>query len=149
MTLRRKTPLRRGARGAGLKPLKPTRSSPIKRKKRSPREFARVYGSEERVLWVQSLPCCRCGRRPSENAHTENGGRGRKADSPTVAPLCRPCHRAYDEHRAPFNEPEARAAVRRHAEFTAAQWDRMANLAPLSSLVPRVLADLLDGEDAT
>jgi hypothetical protein len=92
---------------------------------RREREFARSYGSRERVLWVQSLPCCRCGRRPSDNAHTENGGRGRKGDATVIAPLCRPCHRAYDEHRAPFDQSEARERVRVHAAVTAAQWDAM------------------------
>jgi hypothetical protein len=50
---------------------------------------------------------------------------GYKGDAESVVPMCRPCHQAYDEHRAPFDTALAREAVQLHAAVTAAQWDRM------------------------
>lgn len=85
MTLRRKL-LRRKAS------LRPKVVNP--RKTRSRDEFARVYGSKERVAWVKSLPCAACQRSNCQNAHTENGGMGRKADYDTIVPLCPDCHAA-------------------------------------------------------
>lgn len=84
--LRRKTPLRRTggpSRGKPLNPVNPERRD---------REWRRAYGSEERVRWIQNLPCLACGARPSENAHTEAGGMGMKADASTIVPLCSDCH---------------------------------------------------------
>ena len=64
-------------------------------KRREP-EFARCYGSEARVEWVQKLPCivpaCRIGGL-RENAHIEGDGAGRKADYTKIVPLCRSHHR--------------------------------------------------------
>ena len=56
--------------------------------------FARCYGSEARVEWVQSLPCVveHCARGRSENAHVEGGGAGRKADANKIVPLCKTHH---------------------------------------------------------
>lgn len=68
----------------------------MKRKKKSAaakaKDFARKYGSEERVGFVRSLPCVCCWRAPSENAHTKSGGVGRKADYTTIVPLCKTHH---------------------------------------------------------
>jgi len=68
---------------------------PIKRTnpKRKAKEFARCYGSKERVEFVKSQYCIVCGGRPSENAHTVSGGTGRKADYTTIVPLCAKDHR--------------------------------------------------------
>lgn len=63
-----------------------------KAKKRTENDYARIYGSRERVAWVQAQPCIACNRIPSENAHTRSGGTGRKADYTQIVPLCRPCH---------------------------------------------------------
>lgn len=60
---------------------------------RKAREFARVYESEARVLWVQSLPCVVTGLGPCENAHIRGGGAGRKADSGYIVPLLPALHR--------------------------------------------------------
>ena len=74
---------------------RPERKTAIKKRnpKRRQSEFARCYGSRERVRAIKKNPCCNCGRRPSENAHTEGGGAGRKAGWETVADLCGACHR--------------------------------------------------------
>lgn len=64
-------------------------SKPIRKRPRSKSEFARIYGSKERVLFVKRLKCCCCGRIGwTENAHIENGGMGRKADYTKIIPLC-------------------------------------------------------------
>lgn len=57
-------------------------------------EWLRAYGSRERVRFVARLPCRvpTCIRGPSQNAHAETGGTGRKADARTILPLCRHHH---------------------------------------------------------
>ena len=137
----------------GRKPRKPLRrlsslrrGAPVKARnpKRRASEFARCYGSRARVNWIRSLPCVGCAGYPSENAHTGKNHAGYKADADTIAPLCRRCHRAYDEHRAPFDTAFARKAVQVHAAFRAAQWERMGQFTPLAAIVPGVVADLLE-----
>lgn len=97
----RKTPLGRGTselqRGNG--PDRTVRVKPINRKRRA-KEFARAYGSSERVMAMKLSPCDGCGRVPhedalNENAHTEGGGAGRKADFATIVTLCPDCHRLW------------------------------------------------------
>jgi hypothetical protein len=68
-----------------------TKTKP-KAKKRTENDYARIYGSRERVAWVQAQPCIACNRIPSENAHIRSGGTGRKADYTQIVPLCRSCH---------------------------------------------------------
>ena len=63
-------------------------------------EWARQYHSEERREWVGDLPCCFCGKRPterhpSENHHTWTEGTGRKGPYWSIVPLCQKCHRRY------------------------------------------------------
>lgn len=66
-------------------------SKRIKKRPRSKKEFARIYGSKERVEFVKSLPCSACGIVGySENAHIETGGMGRKSDYTKIIPLCGP-----------------------------------------------------------
>lgn len=82
--------------------------STIKKKKRKPSEFARIYGSKARVEFVKSLPCAACGVVGySENAHvaptSESGGAGRKADAKWIAPLCGP-HIVKGGSRASWQE---------------------------------------------
>ena len=69
------------------------RAKRIKAKRRTRKEFDRIYGSRERVRKINAMPCCNCGKYPSENAHTEGGGTGRKAGWRTIADLCAWCHR--------------------------------------------------------
>lgn len=91
--------------------------------KRRASEFKRWYGSKERVAWVRALPCVWClSREGSDNAHTENGGKGRKADYQTIAPLCRPCHTYYDQHKGVFAHDKPREFVRQGARETARIW---------------------------
>jgi len=111
--VKRNTPLRsRSLRGDGPKKYSTLkRGGQIKPKKRGANEFQRVYGSKERVEWVQSLPCLACGKGPSENAHTENGGMGRKAGYATIVPLCPEHHAAFDLHQFPFNVQQFREGL--------------------------------------
>lgn len=81
MALTRKAGIARTTR---IKPRNPSRKAA---------NFARAYHSDERVQWVASLRCaCGCGVTPCENAHTESGGTGRKADYDTIIPLAKKCH---------------------------------------------------------
>lgn len=77
-----------------------TRLNPVNAKRRR-KEFRRAYGSEARVKWVKAQPCIICGSTPSDNAHIEGGGAGRKADADKVVPLCHSHHRtAPDSYHA-------------------------------------------------
>jgi hypothetical protein len=64
-----------------------------KAKKRKPSETLRIYGGEDRLVWVASQPCIICGLRACDNAHVATGGMGRKADARFIVPLCSPDHR--------------------------------------------------------
>lgn len=86
-----------------------SRSTPLKRgkgmakrskaRKSRRRRFEAHYGSEERVRWIQSLPCSVPGCRawPSENAHVKAGGMGMKAAPEWITPLCKAHH--DEQHR--------------------------------------------------
>lgn len=87
---------------------------------RKAREFARKYGSLERVWFVsQVLLCAASGERgDNENAHAVGGGVGRKADYTTVLPLSPDHHRELHrigaesfEHKYGINLEEAAAAT--------------------------------------
>ncbi len=72
---------------------KPTPSvkakKPVKRRnaKRYKANHERAYGPY--ADYIRSLPCCVCGLEGyTVAAHTETGGKGRKADSSTLVPLC-------------------------------------------------------------
>ena len=94
----------------GISSRKP--STVARRKARREREWARAYGSRERVEFVQAMGCLVCGwktQRPRpggthtiENAHTVTGGAGRKADASTIINLCWRCHDAYDNAKQTF-----------------------------------------------
>lgn len=116
----RKPPLRRAS-----EPMK--RGGRIKPKPRSAGEFARIYGSRERVAFVKSLPCAAlvlhqvCDG-PIDNAHTQTGGMGRKANADTIAPMCRKHHREYDERRGILAFPWARFLIVGVAAETERLW---------------------------
>lgn len=97
----------------------------IKTKKRSNVEEARVYGPPGFKAFILASPCEGCGVVGfSVRAHVcGNGGRGRKKDWTTIAPLCevRPrmlpgdgrgqsmypgCHFLYDNHKLELNGPQ-------------------------------------------
>jgi hypothetical protein len=84
----RKKPLKRGGQ--------PKRVNP----KRKATNWRNAYGSRERCVFVQSLPCLVpfCGNTPSENAHIESGGMGRKAHYTKVVPLCSSHHQYAHQH---------------------------------------------------
>ncbi|MHB1097872.1 MAG: hypothetical protein ACYC3F_17070, partial [Gemmatimonadaceae bacterium] len=81
--MKRSKPLARTsrlARGARIKAVN---------RRRKASEFTRTYHSRARLRWVKSLPCLACTAiaplfgmtcGPSDNAHTETAGAGRKAD---------------------------------------------------------------------
>lgn len=74
------------------------RTGPIKPKRRKPSEFDRIYGSNDRAWSIRAMPCAvpLCHDRRIHNAHTENGGVGRKAGWETVVPLCAHHHAELD-----------------------------------------------------
>lgn len=105
--------------------------------KRKRREFLRTFGSDQRVAWVRRQPCAWCGVHGySVNAHTENGGRGRKGDVASIVPLCASrgvtlgCHEKYDQHLAPFDIASNRTTMRHVASNTADAWERLTRNAP-------------------
>lgn len=104
----------------------PTRSGRPKPKKRKPSEFARTYGSRERVEWVKSRPCIVKGGQcygPIENAHVVSdgsNGMGRKAGSRCIAPLCAKHHRIL--HNTGANDFEIQYGV--SLAFAAAQTEQ-------------------------
>lgn len=62
---------------------------------RAAAEWARKYGSIERVLFVKhGGPCStpRCGGRPCDNSHYGTEGMGRKAHHTRILRQCRKCH---------------------------------------------------------
>lgn len=61
--------------------------------KRIEREFRRAYHSEERVIFVRSLPCLVSGKRNCENVHIEGDGMGRKSHFTLIVPLRQTFHR--------------------------------------------------------
>jgi hypothetical protein len=139
----RKTPLRSSGR---LTPK--NRSAADKAEK-----FAREYGSKDRVAWVKSKPCLVSGQAPSENAHTRNGGMGRKGPPESIVPLAPAYHREL--HRIGIRSFEAKYANRlcfcslaRWAEIVEQAWQyHRAQAEPIASVVARVLPTLT-GEGA-
>ena len=103
--VKRRVPLPRSTKPIARSAIKSRTKRPKARNtRRHASEWARAYGSKKRVAFVKSLPCCVAGCRaawmcePSENAHTVNGGMGRKADANTIAPLCHGHHRFLHHH---------------------------------------------------
>jgi hypothetical protein len=92
-------------------------------------ESHRIYGTRERVAWMQGLPCLACGYAgptPRQVAHTKSGGMGRKADAATTVPLCPPCH--GKQHQSGWkaigmSRDEAQAAARWYETL----WDTLTN----------------------
>lgn len=109
--IRRSKPIKRGV------PPQRTGRPKSKNDKRKAREFARCYGSEARVRFIQSLPCGSCSRqRPFvtvENAHLPSqSGAGRKGDACHIVPLCHECH----EQKVYLDDPTYFADLARSME---------------------------------
>jgi hypothetical protein len=100
MSLHRHKPLAPSKDSLRRAPL-PRGTTPLGRnRKRQQSEFARCYGSEERVEWVKALPCVVCGYGPCDNAHVIGGGISRKAGYESIVPLCSGPHGCHAElHR--------------------------------------------------
>lgn len=118
-------------RAAGLRRTGgPKRQKPIAtvNRKRRKSEFARCFGSKERVAFVRSLPCVACQwsnavqMTRSQNAHTVIPGKGIKGDYDTIAPLCNAHHRLYDAYAGVFAVPDVRDAIKREAGRVEDEW---------------------------
>lgn len=103
------------------------RPAPSTRKRKAEKraaEFARCYGSEERVAWVKTLRCavpgCASGR--IDNAHAVSGGAARKADARHVLPLCFLHHRELHQLGARTFEKKYEISLALAAEETEARW---------------------------
>ncbi len=119
MGLTRKTPMK------ARKPMKRGgKLNPVNRKRRVS-EFVRCYRSKARVRFVRALPCAACGvHDPAgcDNAHTENGGAGRKGNYTTIIPLCRRCHTR--QHQSGYSAIGMTATGReRAAALTQELWE--------------------------
>lgn len=97
-----------------------------RRRERRETDWIRKYFSLERVLFIKQLPCSvpGCKLRPSENAHGEGGGTGRKAGWESVLPLCSVHHKMLDEGRGRtwFERNILKATCRSCAERTQELW---------------------------
>jgi hypothetical protein len=103
-----------------------TATLPRVNRKRRQSEFARTYGSKARVAFVKSLPCVvrHCGDWRIENAHTETGGMGRKADASTIAPICQRHHRELHQVGTHTFQAVHRVDLAACAAATDAAWQR-------------------------
>ena len=116
MSLTRKAPFRRGAAPARRTRLK------ARNAKRREAEFARCYGSTERVEWVKRQLCYVCGALPSENAHIVTGGMGRKSDFTNIVPLCVAHHALLHRMGRPAFERYLTTDLDALAGITEARW---------------------------
>ena len=99
--LRRSTPMARGGK---------LERSPMKKRKPSAAEQERKYGTPERRAWFKQRPCIICGRMPSDMAHVQSGGTGKKDHHRRTVPLCSTIvatgyvghHAEYDGGKASF-----------------------------------------------
>lgn len=100
----------------------PPRGGRIKPKKRSAKEFRRIYGSVARVQWIAARPCVGCGRGPCEGHHIANDGISRKAHHSLIVPLCERCHDELHDHGALTFELAHRVCLAVEAERTHKAW---------------------------
>lgn len=80
----RKKPMPKGAAQLRRTPIKPVNRA------RKATTFERAFGGKARVLFVKGLPCVvpGCTARDVQNAHSEIGGTGYRANADTIVPLC-------------------------------------------------------------
>ena len=111
--------------------------SPMKRgRKRSAAEFARVYGGEERILWMQRQRCVVTGEWPCVTVHVKTGGMGRKADARWTVPMIP--HKHDELHRIGIRSFEAKYHVNLECLAIATQerWEREQAIAVLHTTDP-------------
>lgn len=84
--------------------------------------FQQAYGGDERAAWVRRQPCLVCSATPSQNAHTEAGGMGMKADADTVIPLCHDHHRQLHNIGAETFEDRHGFSLDKAAKETETRW---------------------------
>ena len=90
--MRRRAPIQRKTRLRGTAGLSRRTRLRAFNPERRQREFARAFGSRERVEWMQAQPCATCGAKPpSEVSHVRSRGAGGGPDD--TIPQCRRCHR--------------------------------------------------------
>lgn len=109
----------------------------VRRKKK---EFARSYGSVDRVVWMASHGCLFATESfaalrlhlgqclgPIDNAHLVTGGMGRKADAKHILPMCRLHHHEFDTHAGLlFSDPAFRSELIPVALMFDAEWQKFA-----------------------
>ena len=143
MTLPRRKRLRsRSAKRAASGQPSLKRSGRPKPKRRSKADRERIYGTDEHIAFVKSLPCGACGWiGASEFAHVKTGGMGRKADARYGAPLCGPhpihafglagmvegCHRMLHRLGVKTFEKDFAISLAALAEETEAAWQGFNN----------------------
>lgn len=115
-----------GAKGQVKRSAPLTRGTPVRRAnpKRKAAAFARAYGSQARVAWVQGLPSVVSGAGPCENAHVKTGGMGLKASAIWIVPLTSAEH--AELHAVGMRTFEARHNVNlfREAQRVALAWEQ-------------------------
>ena len=120
-----------------MTPSRIPRSNPA----RKAREWARAYGSKERVAFVQSLPCVvlGCTRGPIENMHIRGDGAGRKADAKYIVPACSYHH--AEAHSVGIKTFEAlhQIPLAWHAAQVEFRWQDREGLTHISEILPGVL----------
>jgi hypothetical protein len=87
-------------------------------------ETLRIYGTPERIAWVQRQPSVVSGESPCVNAHTRGDGVSRKADACWIVPLTATEH---DElHRVGLKSFEAAYNIdlAHAASITDARWEQ-------------------------
>lgn len=89
------------------------------------KDFARVYGSPERVAWLQSLPCIACYATPSQVSHVKSGGVARKGDAQFTVPMCHACHQEYHQHGHTTFEGKYEIDLLAVAANVAAAWTKL------------------------
>ena len=103
----------------------------------TPKQFARIYGSPERVAFVKALGCSICGwdctvPRPNqghviENCHVSgpgtDSGTGRKSSHQWIVPFCNRHHDEYDGGKKSFRSRYSFDDLARAAEVHQAWLD--------------------------
>ena len=106
-----------------------SRKTPLRPRnpKRRKKEFKRTYGSEERVRWIQSLPCVATGGSPCVNAHVPAAdglpsGMGRKEDAEWIVPLTWRAHQELHQYGLAWFEDHYGVDLTTEAQRIAALW---------------------------